>query len=118
MNRIKKIQRGFADMLEIDSSLIAIARPSTILKGLRMDITININHNKAMDMGIEGVLERYIQSGHIAATIQKAWGLQQVPMVSNLKVSHIAETDKQQNIEMAAIRVTSNSMLPQIQPIE
>ena len=105
-------------MLEIDSSLIAIARPSTILKGLRMDITININHNKAMDMGIEGVLQRYIQSGHIAATIQKAWGLQQVPMVSNLKVSHIAETDKQQNIEMAAIRVTSNSMLPQIQPIE
>ena len=81
-NRIKELRRDFADILEIDSSLIGIGRASSIRNGLRMEIQIYGNH----DNDISGNFRRYIQSGEIAKSIQSAWNLKQTPIVSKLKV--------------------------------
>merc|ERR1712130_146863 len=94
MNRIKELKRGMADILEIDGSLLDIARPRTIRKGLRMEIEIYVNPQKAKEMEIGEVIKKYIENGGIAKMIQSAWQLKVIPSVSNLKLADGSPTDE------------------------
>lgn len=80
--RIKELQREIADILEIDRSLIGIARPSNIRNGLRMEIEIYGHHNQ----DVAGLFSKYIQNGEMAQIIQGAWNLKTLPIVSKLNV--------------------------------
>ena len=87
--RYKRIQNEFAAILEIDKSLIGIARPMVILNGLKMEMNIYVNHTQSIDMNIDKTLQRHIGSGVIAKIIKTAWNLQNAPIVSNLTVERI-----------------------------
>ena len=133
-NRIEGIQKGLAAILEIDKSLIRISRPMPILDGLRMNMNIYINHTKAIDMNPEGVLKDHMGNGRIAEMVKDTWGLNGLPMITNLNVQRLAskewkkrtvrlsnakqvmpQASEDRNIaEMLAMDIASN--VPQIQP--
>ena len=94
-NRFKGIQQGLAAILEIDKSLIRISRPMSILDGLRMNMNIYINHTKAIDMDINGVLKDHIGNGRFAEMVKDAWGLNEIPMITNLNVERVASKERE-----------------------
>ena len=134
-NRIEGIQKGLAAILEIDKSLIRISRPMPILDGLRMNMNIYINHTKAIDMNVHGVLKDHIGNGRIAEIVKDAWGLKGTPLISNLNVKRLASKEREEravrlsaaakvvtqkscdrNVEMLEVAMNIASNVPQIQP--
>ena len=134
-NRFKGIQQGLAAILEIDKSLIRISRPMPILDGLRMNMNIYINHTKAIDMDINGVLKNHIGSGRVAGMVKDSWGLHEIPVITNLNVERVASEEREKrtvrlsvatkvvarksherDVEMLAVSVDIASNVPQIQP--
>ena len=134
-NRFNGIQQGLAAILEIDKSLIRISRPMPILDGLRMNMNIYINHTKAIDMDINGVLKDHIGSGRIAGMVKDSWALKLTPMITNLNVERVASEESQKrtvrlsvatkvvaqksherDVEMLAVAMDIVSNVPQIQP--
>ena len=76
--RYKRIQQEFAAILEIDKSLIGMARPMIVLHGLKMEMNIYLNHTQSIDMNIQETLQRHTGNGVIAKIFKKSWNLQKV----------------------------------------
>merc|ERR1719295_2511843 len=105
-NRIRKIKEEFAAILEIDKSLIEIARPFPIRRGLRLDMNIYVNHTKAIDMGIESVLEKYANCGELAMVIKDAWNLTVIPHISSFEVHRIASKERRKHaVQLSALEI-------------
>ena len=100
--RYRQIQQEFAAILEIDKSLIGMARPMIVLHGLKMEMSIYLNHTQSIDMNIQETLQRHIGSGVIAKIFKKSWNLQNVPIVSNLSVERIeSELRKEGTVQLS-----------------
>ena len=100
--RFKGIQQEFAAILEIDKSLIGMARPMLILNGLKMEMNIYLNHTQSIDMNVEKTLQMHIGSGLIAKIIKNGWDLQSTPVCSDLTVARIvSELRKEGTVKLS-----------------
>ena len=110
--RYKSIRREFAAILEIDKSLIEMARAMPIKDGLRVNIDIYINHTRAIDMDIQGILRKNMENGEIATIFQNAWDLGKETVCSNLKVERIASKKRMEH----TVIVSQNTQMKRFAP--
>jgi len=89
--RVEKIRSGIATILGCDYALIEILKPRNISKGLKLVVYVYESHVDGNTTNINGehkycdLLHEAQQNGSLAECIDKAWKLDNIPNISNIK---------------------------------
>ena len=62
-----------------------------------MDINIYVNHTKAIDMGIEGIIKKHMNNGEMCIIFKECWNLRETPIISNVNVQRIGSSAREQS---------------------
>ena len=86
-NRVRKIRHGIASILDCDYALIEITKPRIKSKGLRLIVYVyqSIDGDGNGETKYTDLMYEAQQNGSLAECIYRAWELDSVPNISNIK---------------------------------
>ena len=108
--RTKHINQSICSLIGVDAQVTEILKPTSIPKGLRLEmyIYVNVEDNKVSDL--KNVLENAVANGELASIIDQHWKLQNVPFISNLSIESYESKDQRTINGQSTITATHNSI--------